>query len=65
MIGVMTRLGHARFHLVGHDRGARVGHRLACDHGPQVVRTFTAIDIAPTLAMFEATDMALARAHHH
>ena len=65
MVGVMTRLGHARFHLVGHDRGARVGHRLACDHGPQVVRTFTAIDIAPTLAMFEATDMAFARAYYH
>ena len=65
MVGVMTRLGHARFHLVGHDRGARVGHRLACDHGPQVVRTFTAIDIAPTLAMFEATDLAFARAYYH
>ena len=33
MVDVMARLGHARFHLVGHDRGARVGHRLARDHG--------------------------------
>lgn len=65
MVDVMKRLGHARFHLVGHDRGARVGHRLARDHGPQVVRTFTAIDIAPTLAMYEATDMAFARAYYH
>ena len=65
MVDVMARLGHARFHLVGHDRGARVGHRLARDHGPQVVRSFTAIDIAPTLAMFEATDMAFARAYYH
>ena len=65
MVDVMARLGHARFHLVGHDRGARVGHRLARDHGRQVVRTFTAIDIAPTLAMYEATDMAFARAYYH
>jgi haloacetate dehalogenase len=65
MVDVMQRLGHARFHLVGHDRGARVGHRLARDHGPRVVRTFTAIDIAPTLAMYEATDMAFARAYYH
>ena len=65
MVELMQRLGHSRFHLVGHDRGARVGHRLARDHGPQVVRSFTAIDIAPTLAMFEATDMAFARAYYH
>ena len=65
MVELMGRLGHTRFHLVGHDRGARVGHRLARDHGPQVVRTFTAIDIAPTLAMYEATDMAFARAYYH
>jgi haloacetate dehalogenase len=65
MVELMARLGHARFHLVGHDRGGRVGHRLARDHGPKVVRTFTAIDIAPTLAMYEATDMAFARSYYH
>ena len=32
MVEVMKTLGHHRFHLVGHDRGARVGHRLARDH---------------------------------
>ena len=65
MVDVMVRLGHARFHLVGHDRGGRVGHRLARDHGPQVVRSFTAIDIAPTLKMYESTDMAFAKAYYH
>jgi haloacetate dehalogenase len=65
MVDVMARLGHARFDLVGHDRGARVGHRLARDHGPQVVRSFTAIDIAPTLRMYESTDMAFATAYYH
>ena len=65
MVEVMGKLGHDRFHLVGHDRGARVGHRLARDHGPGVVRSFTAIDIAPTLAMYEATNMAFAKAYYH
>lgn len=65
MVELMRRLGHDRFHLVGHDRGARVGHRLARDHGSQVVRSFTAIDIAPTLTMYEATDMAFARSYYH
>lgn len=65
MVELMRRLGHDRFHLVGHDRGARVGHRLVRDHGLQVVRSFTAIDIAPTLKMYESTDMAFARAYYH
>jgi haloacetate dehalogenase len=65
MVELMRRLGHERFHLVGHDRGARVGHRLARDHGAQVVRSFTAIDIAPTLKMYESTDLGFARAYYH
>lgn len=64
MVEVMEALGHRRFHLVGHDRGARVGHRLARDHGARV-RTFTAIDISPTLKMFESTDLAFATAYYH
>ncbi len=64
MVEVMESLGHRRFHLVGHDRGGRVGHRLARDHG-QRVRTFTAIDISPTLKMFESTDLAFATAYYH
>ena len=28
---VMTALGHRQFHLAGHDRGARVAHRLTLD----------------------------------
>ena len=65
MVEVMSKLGHASFHLVGHDRGARVGHRLARDHGPSVVRAFMAIDISPTLKVFESTNMELARAYYH
>lgn len=65
MVEVMARLGHERFHLVGHDRGGRVGHRMARDHGAEVVRSFTVLDICPTLKMYESTDMAFARAYYH
>ena len=64
MVELMEQLGHRRFHLVGHDRGGRVAHRLARDHGERV-QTLTVIDISPTLKVFESTDMALARAYYH
>jgi haloacetate dehalogenase len=64
MAEVMTRLGHRKFHLVGHDRGGRVAHRLARDHGSRVV-SLTVLDISPTLKVFESTDMALAKAFYH
>ncbi len=65
MVEVMSKLGHDSFHLVGHDRGGRVGHRLARDYGLDVVRSFTVIDISPTLKMFESTNMEFARDYYH
>lgn len=64
MVEVMAQLGHASFHLVGHDRGARVSHRLARDHAKHV-RTLSVMDISPTLRMYQKTDMAFARAYYH
>ena len=64
MVEVMAKLGHASFHLVGHDRGGRVAHRLARDHRP-IVRSITVLDISPTLKMYESTDMAFASAYYH
>jgi haloacetate dehalogenase len=64
MVEVMEKLGHTRFHLVGHDRGGRVGHRLARDHGDRV-HTLTVLDISPTLKMFESTNLAFATAYYH
>jgi len=64
MVEVMERLGHERFHLVGHDRGARVAHRLARDHGRRVV-TLTVLDISPTLKMYESSGKAFATAYYH
>lgn len=63
-VEVMRELGHERFFLCGHDRGARVAHRLAVDH-PQAVMKLAVLDIAPTLAMYEQTTEAFARAYWH
>jgi haloacetate dehalogenase len=64
MVALMRSLGHARFGLVGHDRGGRVAHRLALDH-PQSVERLCVIDIAPTLDMYDATNMRFASAYYH
>ncbi len=64
LVGAMRELGHERFHLAGHDRGGRVAHRLAMDH-PQAVSRLAVLDISPTLAMYEKTDMAFAAAYWH
>jgi haloacetate dehalogenase len=63
-VAVMHALGHDRFSVCAHDRGARVAHRLALDH-PQCVDRLILLDIAPTLAMYEGTTMAFARAYWH
>ena len=64
MVEAMAALGHETFHVVGHDRGARVAHRLARDHGGRV-RTLTVLDISPTLKMYRSTDKAFATAYYH
>jgi haloacetate dehalogenase len=46
-IGLMSRLGFDRFSIAGHDRGGRVGYRLALDH-PEVVERLAVLDIIPT-----------------
>lgn len=53
-IALMRRLGHERFAVVGHDRGARVAHRLALDF-PEAAERLVVLDIAPTLTMYERT----------
>ena len=63
-VEVMAALGFERFAVVGHDRGARVTHRMALDH-PERVTKAAVLDIAPTLHMYEHADMALASAYYH
>jgi haloacetate dehalogenase len=64
MVEAMEALGFVRFHAVGHDRGARVAHRLARDHGRRV-QSLTVLDISPTLKMYESTNMQFAKAYYH
>ncbi|MCY1225643.1 Fluoroacetate dehalogenase [compost metagenome] len=63
-LGLMAKFGFTRFALCGHDRGARVAHRLCADH-PETVSRAMLLDIAPTLAMYERTSMAFAAAYWH
>ena len=64
MAEVMTSLGHRTFHVVGHDRGARVAHRLARDHGSRV-RSLTVLDVVPTLKMYSSVSKGFATAYYH
>ena len=62
--GLMAQLGFERFHLVGHDRGGRVAHRLALDHGARLL-SLTVMDIVPTHRLLEPLTREVARAYYH
>jgi haloacetate dehalogenase len=47
MVEAMESLGHSRFSLAGHDRGGRVGYRLALDHQERLSQLIV-LDILPT-----------------
>ncbi|TVY48259.1 Fluoroacetate dehalogenase [Lachnellula occidentalis] len=63
-VTVMSSLGFKKFSICSHDRGARVAHKLCVD-APESVERVMFLDIAPTLAMFEKTDMQFATAYWH
>jgi haloacetate dehalogenase len=58
-VEVMSNLGFETFSAVGHDRGARVLHRMALDH-PQALRRVALLDILPTPFLYAQTDRAFA-----
>lgn len=53
MVSLMRQLGHERFSLVGHDRGALVAFRAALDH-PEAIAHLGVIDVVPTVDMWES-----------
>ncbi|MBT5950894.1 MAG: alpha/beta hydrolase [Betaproteobacteria bacterium] len=59
-----SELGHETFFLMGHDRGARVAHRLALDF-PEKVEKLIVLDIVPTHTIFSRTGRELAAAYWH
>ena len=61
---LMKELGFKRYAVVGHDRGARVGHRFALDH-PDAVERLCVLDIVPTHTMFRSTNKQLATSYWH
>jgi haloacetate dehalogenase len=64
IIDLLDTLGVDDFYLCGHDRGGRVSHRLALEHGSRV-RKMCVLDIAPTLDMYAGTDFEFAKAYYH
>ncbi|MGI9480922.1 MAG: alpha/beta fold hydrolase [Hyphomicrobiales bacterium] len=64
MVEVMEELGQSTFQMVGHDRGGRVGHRLAADW-PEKIERLCVLDIAPTREMYVRTGLEFARAYWH
>ena len=64
LAGLMAHLGHERYAVVGHDRGARVAHRLALDHAAAVERV-AVLDIVPTRHVLAHVDRTLALTYDH
>lgn len=60
-VEVMQTLGFQEFAVVGHDRGARVAHRMALDHEEKISR-LALLDIIPTSTAFEYTNKDIATA---
>jgi haloacetate dehalogenase len=63
-VALMRHFGFEEFFVAGHDRGGRVGYRLALDH-PERVRKLAVLDIVPTWEAFRRTDMAFAMGYWH
>ncbi len=63
-VAVMAQLGHERFAVAGHDRGARCAYRMALDH-PERVERLAILDVIPTVDMYERTDMRMALGAWH
>jgi len=63
-LALMRSLGFDRFHLAGHDRGARTAHRLALD-APAAVASLTLMDIVPTHLLLDELPREVAAAYYH
>jgi haloacetate dehalogenase len=63
-VEVMTALGHETFQVAGHDRGGRVGHRMALDH-PERVTRLALLDIVPTYQLLSHVTKGWAEESYH
>jgi haloacetate dehalogenase len=55
LVELMRKMGHERFAIVGHDRGARAGYRLALDH-PALVTAYASLTVVPIVDALDAVD---------
>jgi haloacetate dehalogenase len=60
----MKHFGYERFPVLGHDRGGRVGHRMALDH-PDKVTQLAVIDIVPTHHIYTHVTLQFVQAYYH
>lgn len=63
-VALMRALGFERFHVVGHDRGARTAHRLCLDH-PDCALSLTLMDIVPTHLLLDQLTQQVAVDYYH
>lgn len=64
MINIMSYLGFDNFFVAGHDRGARVTHRMCLDYEKKILKACV-MDITPTYHMFKNTNQAFATGYYH
>lgn len=64
MVEVMAHYGFDRFPIIGHDRGGRVGQRLALDH-PAKVTHLMVLDIVPTYYLYTHVTLEFVQAYYH
>ena len=63
-LALMRSLGFQRFGVLGHDRGARVGYRLALDE-PNAVSCFSSLTVVPVEEMWKRAGMAFGLKAYH
>jgi haloacetate dehalogenase len=63
-VEVMEHLGYRQFLMVGHDRGGRVGRRMALDH-PDRVRKLIVMDIVPAHYLYSHVTIDFVQAYFH
>src|SRR5213076_453244 len=61
---VMKSFGFDKFAVVGHDRGGRVGHRMALDH-PDKITHLAVLDIVPTYYLYTHVTIEFVQAYFH
>src|SRR5580698_5272928 len=63
-VEVMQHLGYNQYRMVGHDRGGRVGRRMAIDH-PDKVLKLAVLDIIPAHYLYSHVNMDFVQTYPH